>query len=205
MSHFTVTVALPGDITADEIQAALDTALAPYDENKEVEPYVSHTAADIVEDTRYQLYRVKYPNCTPADWYGGEMDEHGNVLSTYNPDSKWDWWVIGGRWGGYWTLKGAVDSDDVLVEATHACLKNRTDAGRVRAIAPESMKPTYAFVDLGLTRELPTAGRWNERGSMGWFGCSSGDKPEEAWEQEYLRWVTSLPADAWLALVDAHI
>jgi hypothetical protein len=25
----------------------------------------------------------------------------GIVQTTYNPDSKWDWWVIGGRWTGY--------------------------------------------------------------------------------------------------------
>jgi len=27
-----------------------------------------------------------------------QLDENGSVLSTYNPNSKWDWHVIGGRW-----------------------------------------------------------------------------------------------------------
>jgi len=34
-------------------------------------------------------------------WYEDEnIDENGNVLSTYNPNSKWDWYTIGGRWNG---------------------------------------------------------------------------------------------------------
>ena len=33
------------------------------------------------------------------DW-GYQVDDEGNLLSTYNPDSKWDWYSIGGRWGG---------------------------------------------------------------------------------------------------------
>lgn len=27
-----------------------------------------------------------------------EIGENGEVYSTYNPNSKWDWWSIGGRW-----------------------------------------------------------------------------------------------------------
>ncbi len=29
----------------------------------------------------------------------------GSVLSRYNPDSKWDWYAVGGRWQGMLTLK----------------------------------------------------------------------------------------------------
>ena len=29
------------------------------------------------------------------DW-GYEIDENENLLSTYNPDSKWDWYSVGG-------------------------------------------------------------------------------------------------------------
>jgi len=33
------------------------------------------------------------------DYYDKEnIGEDGEVYSTYNPDSKWDWYVIGGRW-----------------------------------------------------------------------------------------------------------
>ena len=36
-----------------------------------------------------------------------EIDAHGNTLTTYNPKSKWDWWVVGGRWSEEIPLKEA--------------------------------------------------------------------------------------------------
>ena len=40
------------------------------------------------------------------------VDEDGNIYSTYNRKSKWDWWSEGGRWSGMLKLKagGTVDS-----------------------------------------------------------------------------------------------
>ena len=34
-----------------------------------------------------------------------DFDEEGNLLSTYNEDSKWDWWQVGGRWQGLLFVK----------------------------------------------------------------------------------------------------
>lgn len=36
----------------------------------------------------------------------GSLDAEGNRLSTYNPDSKWDWYEIGGRYSGQLRIKG---------------------------------------------------------------------------------------------------
>lgn len=45
--------------------------------------------------TDEQLYEEK------KRWYEEDMiDDEGNLLSTYNPNSKWDWYVIGGRFSG---------------------------------------------------------------------------------------------------------
>lgn len=33
-------------------------------------------------------------------WAGYEFDDDMNVVLRYNPDSKWDWYEIGGRWYG---------------------------------------------------------------------------------------------------------
>ena len=36
-----------------------------------------------------------------AKYYDDEnKDADGNIYSTYNPNSKWDWYEIGGRWSG---------------------------------------------------------------------------------------------------------
>jgi hypothetical protein len=44
------------------------------------------------------------PNC-------GDCDGTGTVKSNYNPQSKWDWWVIGGRWTGFFEPEDGYDPD----------------------------------------------------------------------------------------------
>lgn len=46
-------------------------------------------------------------------WYYDDtydQDEDGNWfrMSTYSPESKWDWWAIGGRWAGFFLLKDSA-------------------------------------------------------------------------------------------------
>lgn len=36
-----------------------------------------------------------------------ELDEEGNVISAGNPDAKWDWYSVGGRWSNMLILKGS--------------------------------------------------------------------------------------------------
>jgi len=40
-----------------------------------------------------------------------EIGSFGEVYSTRNPKSKWDWWVDGGRYGGLLLVKSAVTKD----------------------------------------------------------------------------------------------
>jgi hypothetical protein len=75
MSHFTVVVCLddPADVWDD-----LRAALAPFDETREVAPYRKYLPGEPAGDPVYEL-------------------------STYNPDSKWDSWGVGGdpEWGHF--------------------------------------------------------------------------------------------------------
>ena len=42
---------------------------------------------------------------------GCETDDEGNIYSTYNENSRWDWWEIGGRRRGSLRIHGRkVDS-----------------------------------------------------------------------------------------------
>lgn len=43
------------------------------------------------------------------------FDEDGNQLSTYNPDSKWDWYMEGGRWDGIITTKDGEHVNQCLI------------------------------------------------------------------------------------------
>lgn len=120
MSHFVVAVIHKEDQYVDEM-------LAPYSEYIEVAPYVSRTKKEIinkgwerrkwVEDNQEALikrgegempeYWQEYLNAkTDEEMYFVETyedmlhDDEGNELSTYNPNAKYDWYVIGGRWPG---------------------------------------------------------------------------------------------------------
>lgn len=51
-----------------------------------------------------------------AKEWGYEIDDEDNLLSTYNPDSKWDWYIEGGRWGA-WLLLKEKDEDGNSLKA----------------------------------------------------------------------------------------
>jgi hypothetical protein len=37
-----------------------------------------------------------------------DIDDEGNVISNYNPNTKWDWFDLGGRWKGMLKVDGAA-------------------------------------------------------------------------------------------------
>ena len=51
------------------------------------------------------------------------MMKNGNELSTYNPNSKWDWYSVGGRWRNLLLTK--EDNEDVIQETGLEDLINR--------------------------------------------------------------------------------
>jgi hypothetical protein len=64
---------------------------------------------------------------------GRYMDEHGNYGYIHNPQAKWDWYQIGGRWTGLLKLQKGVFNADLIGEgSTRAVLANAevTDIGK---------------------------------------------------------------------------
>lgn len=184
-------------------------ALAPYDENTEVDAYVSESRDEILAEIAASDYEKDTRPTDPTElirWWRGDhiqFNEDGDPLTTYNPDSKWDWWQIGGRWNGYWTFVSAESSAPVAgcrswTNEHEDTPTLATNSGRVAEIAAETMRPTWAAVDLD--------GTWNEKAKMGWFGLSDAtDDSEEAWRREYSKWIAALPKDTWIVLLDCHI
>lgn len=249
MSHFTITVALPAEVPADKaaLQEALETALAPFDENIEMDRYVSYTKEQLIvkakenrENYKNGLYAqyltdpagyvAKCHNASHLEYiskafpdkltwdderlyveelkyYDSEdIGSEGEVYSTYNPQSKWDWWVVGGRWGGTWRFKSPVDYDYLSTDSSSFGMAEEagkllaTDCGRIGDLAPEHIAPSFGYIALD--------GEWVEQGSMGWWGVSTADESETGrarWKRQYFNWIASLPKDAWIISVDCHI
>lgn len=58
----------------------------------------------------------------------------GAVLTTYNPDSKWDWWTIGGRWEETYRDRQGQTAKD-LIEILESSLVNVADPKNVAELA----------------------------------------------------------------------
>ena len=80
MSHFLVAVILPKG--SKDVENTVTELLAPFDEQLEVPEYKRPCLC--IED-------IPDPICKTCNGSGIE-------LTTCNPQSKWDSWVIGGRW-----------------------------------------------------------------------------------------------------------
>lgn len=71
-------------------------------------------------------------------------DEQKNTvytLNTYNQDSKWDWWTIGGRWAGKFHVKEPFEMEDVLFAnkgqwsaPSYDDWDGRIDGGRIKYV-----------------------------------------------------------------------
>lgn len=69
-------------------------------------------------------------------------------------------------------------------------------------------KPISEWIDAApalQTFAVVKDGQWVERGSMGWFGCVTDEKDEDAWGAAFAKMLDAIPGDHWLAVVDCHI
>ena len=120
------------------------------------------------------------------DYDSDMIDKDGNLLSKYNPKSKWDWYEVGGRWNGGIPMK---TSTKLEIKSCNECMVSQIDMDKI--------SPPYAYVD--------TNGIWNERGEMGWFGISSNDKDEKSWGDEFKKFINNQKKSTIVTLVDCHI
>ena len=159
MTHFAVLVV--GDNVEEQ--------MAPYDENLEVDPYIEEGGDDdytcIINalcwdndpDNTHKtgFTRESTPQEILDDWSGSGhwvRDDRGRYVkyTTYNPKSKWDWYVVGGRWPGSLLHVDGYETDSLLLKDldTRATVETarqeaedswRSYQNRCKDIAPPSM------------------------------------------------------------------
>jgi len=96
-----------------------------------------------------------------------------NILD-YNPRSKWDWWVIGGRYDGVITGNYQSSYNGFNFGAQHQTLQNNI-------VDIEELIDNYDRYPFAI---VTPKGEWFERGEMGWFGCVSNEKENDLWESQ---------------------
>lgn len=253
MSHYCVGVIIDGE---DNIEDKVAKILAPYDENLEVEPYIYKTREELIklakdyklhiqqkmkEDTSHVVteYEQVYLDAqTDEDFYNLEHEddynmynENGDELSTYNLKSKWDWWVIGGRWlreNNVLKIKDFVLYDtptDQQIEHYKKCwgyLNNEIEIEEpikefgyeLGMFKKEYLKERYGSLEnliKSRMSNLPYAfvdeSGWYEKGKMGWFGMDDATKESiddyTKFAENYFRDIKN--QDKYIVFVDCHI
>ena len=76
--------------------------------------------------------------------YGYTCDKEGNALTAYNPESKWDWMSIGGRWEDALILKPAAAKRIGRDRVNHAAFKD-IDWGEMYSIPNDEREKAELF------------------------------------------------------------
>lgn len=153
MSHYAVLVI--GDYPESQLE--------PFDENIEVEPYYVEDVSEAEKQRMLDFYNERgcqyntFESCYREkgnDWNDNRWKLEDGVwkeYSTYNPDSKWDWYQLGGRWSGAFIklkegAEGAVGNGSLVMGnkagVDQACKKD-IDFDAIRSSAREEALTTY--------------------------------------------------------------
>lgn len=193
-----------------------EAQLAPYSERLEVDEYVYAELSE--HDKQRMLDHYNQERTTPYESFDECYAENGEdwdnnscrkneagvwcEYSTYNPQSKWDWYLLGGRWSGkiIKLKKGATSG--IIGERSWCSTTNGVDAALKKDIDFEAMdkEPEY-WVPYAVVKDS----KWLGRGDMGWWGISTNNAPLEEWTQKVRELIASLPDDTLISFYDCHI
>lgn len=203
MSHFTVLVSAKNDEELEKI-------LLPFHEYEctGIEEYTEFVPEDM---DKLKKDHKEYGGDNPLDdewiegWCGATKNDDGVYGRITNPNAQWDWWVIGGRWTGFFILKDGTKGRSGLpgLMTPANTDNNRADVACVSDIDWQSMKEdkdgalTYAFID--------QSGKWNQRAEMGWWGVSDPTKGTDNYDSLWWDFIKSLKSNQKLYMVDCHI
>ena len=230
MSHFRMAVIIPDD------SVDLHELMAPYDENIRVEPYVYLTRAEALEEARGKIaeaakridegtgdtYDRQLASHADDDddaliaWYADrwcerERDADDNLLSTYNPDSKWDYYgEIETLTLKEWAESGRDETEEELRKDWRK-LSSRGDGFWSAAYYKENYGDEDTFVKSCL---LPAGwgvvtpdGAWHAPGDVGWFGMddATAQSRREWAETFHEKFIEPYDPEAKVVIVDCHI
>lgn len=207
MSHYTVTVVVPGE-SEQEAEDAVEAAMDPFSEYFEVEPYEQEIEASEVERAldwadrgRHQAGEavvdradVSTVTAAIADWVGHDVERRADgsyfYTSTYNPDGHWDYWTLGGRWAGGFQLKHGGRADLARVRDI--------DLATMREQAAKAAEAAYAEFER-TTAGLVVPPRWAEvleRHGQENIDAARAEFNADPWVMAARRWFDD-PHDLW--------
>lgn len=229
MSHFAVLV----------VGENPEQQLAPFQENNMEDCPQEYLSFYDVEDEYLEQYENEDVHKNQFSSFEDFMKEYagyserdvktGRFGYWENPNKKWDWYVLGGRWSGFFTLKSGgvanqackkdIDFDAIVSKAVKRAEKD-WDEAQNDVKEDEAIRFFRYGIKKGSTREqhieearknayttfaVLKDGIWYERGEMGWWGCVSNEKKGCNWRDEYMALFDEIEDDELLSIYDCHI
>jgi hypothetical protein len=135
----------------------------------------------------------KHPKKNTFDSKCSLCHGRGRYPSTYNPRSKWDWYVIGGRYDGE------------IQNKAPSSFNNRFNFGINRSrLAYNVIRLPKGLLDIQAYAIVTPDGKWHQKGDVEWFGMATKEKSEQKW-QKVRREIFTRYVDHLAVGVDCHI
>lgn len=110
---------------------------------------------------------------------------------------KWDWYLIGGRWTGYFRLRpggsGTLGDPGLMTPPAPAGHADQCRWGDVD------------WDDAMIPFALVVRGEWIERGQMRWFARVDDEMDKDEWEAKVRAILFGLAPDTLVTAVDCHV
>ncbi|RXI57262.1 hypothetical protein DP122_00325 [Clostridium tetani] len=224
MSHFTVGVL--SNKNGEDLKELLD----PYQENNMGDcpkEYLEFNECDKEDIEEYEEYKNEYETLDQfMEKYHGyrKNEETGKYGYWENPNAKWDWYTVGGRWSNKILTKDGERVDYAKlkdIDWVGMTEKSRKKAQSIWDSNPEGFERYLNGIHKDDTKEsyikresefktfavITPDGEWHEKGDMGWFGCSSETEDEaKEWDLSYYdKFIKNADQELMLIIVDCHI
>lgn len=193
MTHFKVLVIIPRSIYLQCNQAIrkyIDDVMRKYSEHLEVEPYIVKTREELSEEfekfkARKDLPKHDYKSVDEfaGGWFGFTLDEKGNGISTSNPNSFYDWFVIGGRWDGILTDNFQSSENGFNFSEFHQTIGNNSISVKhffEKYDKDEESKEKYTYHTI-----LDKNGEVHQSREYGWWGTYDETVDTDKWRETF--------------------
>jgi hypothetical protein len=108
-----------------------------------------------------------------------------------NPNARWDWYRIGGRWDGWITDNPRSSDNGFNFDKEHESIENNIATTEI-TLAKNKIPHAIVTPD----------GEWHERGEMGWFAVMTNERPD--WGDRTRDLIRKYGGHR-LVILDAHI
>ena len=194
MTHYPVGIIIP--METEYVYSAITDAIKPFDERIEVQEYERPCWCQESIHFKHPFGEDVVRDKAPAETFKEKGEEcpschgKGSYRTTSNPQSKWDWWVIGGRWNG--RIKNIESPPEEDVNANYVMCRYylKTLEDDEKSFLPSAI--------------VTPEGEWLEEGKPLYFGVMDKPKEPHVWKDEVISLLRKYREYALIG-IDCHI